>query len=317
MQISFNTNPIAPQATAASIVAGSGRGVESSIAAAETVDSVVFAPVEAVSISDAARRASQQPSVEAVADTVAAGSVAADNEPASARSGEVGAEQPSEQENRDAGSGEVTSRATEQQSRAEQRQQDADLAQIRQLKARDAEVKAHEAAHAAVGGQLAGSPSYSYQRGPDGVRYAVGGEVPIDVSKVAGDPQATLEKMQRVQRAALAPAEPSVQDRRVAALAAQQAVEARAEISLQSRVADGESEDEAAESRPQSDERVDRQAQAEKQAEEKRQEAERESVKASEVFAEQNARLRRINEFLLEISAPRSVNAGDLIDDVV
>ena len=314
MQISFNTNPIALQATAASIVAGSGRGVETGIAAAETADSVVFAPVDSVSISDAGRRVSQQPLVEA--DTVAADNVAADNESASVRSGEAGAEQPSEQENRGAG-GEVTSRATEQQSRAEQRQQDADLAQIRQLKARDAEVKSHEAAHAAVGGQLAGSPSYTYQRGPDGVRYAVGGEVPIDVSKVAGDPQATLEKMQRVQRAALAPAEPSVQDRRVAALAAQQAVEARAEISLESRVADSESQDESAESRPQLDERVDRQAQAEKQAEEKRDEAERESVKASEVFAEQNARLRRINEFLLEISAPRSVNAGDLIDDVV
>jgi len=316
MQISFNTNPIASQAAAVSSVAGLGRGVETGIAAAETADSVVFAPVDSVSISDAGRRVSQQPVVEAVADGVATDNVAADNEPASVRSGEVSADQPSEQENGGAG-GEVTSRATEQQSRAEQRQQDADLAQIRQLKARDAEVKSHEAAHAAVGGQLAGSPSYTYQRGPDGVRYAVGGEVPIDVSKVAGDPQATLEKMQRVQRAALAPAEPSVQDRRVAALAAQQAVEARAEISLESRVADSESQDESAESRPQLDERVDRQAQAEKQAEEKRDEAERESVKASEVFAEQNARLRRINEFLLEISAPRSVNAGDLIDDVV
>ena len=101
---------------------------------------------------------------------------------------------------------------------------------IDQLKARDREVRNHEAAHAAVGGQYAGSPSYTFQQGPDGKKYAVGGEVSIDVSKVANDPQATLQKAEIVRAAALAPAQPSAQDRQVAAQASQMATEAKQEI---------------------------------------------------------------------------------------
>lgn len=105
--------------------------------------------------------------------------------------------------------------------------------QVLRLAARDREVRAHEAAHAAVGGKYAGSPSYTYTRGPDGKTYAVGGEVSISVSEVPGDPQATLEKAEVVRRAALAPAQPSAQDRQVAAKAGQMALEARAELTLE------------------------------------------------------------------------------------
>ncbi len=101
---------------------------------------------------------------------------------------------------------------------------------IQQLSQRDREVRAHEQAHTAVGGQYAGSPSYTYSRGPDGVSYARGGEVSISSGAVAGDPQATLQKAETVKRAALAPAQPSGQDRRVAAGASQMAIEARSEI---------------------------------------------------------------------------------------
>jgi hypothetical protein len=81
-----------------------------------------------------------------------------------------------------------------------------------------------------VGGQYAGAPSYTFKRGPDGQSYAVAGEVPIDTSVIPGDPQATIEKMQQVQRAALAPADPSPQDLKVAAQAAAKANEARGEL---------------------------------------------------------------------------------------
>ncbi|MBB6521050.1 putative metalloprotease CJM1_0395 family protein [Pseudoteredinibacter isoporae] len=101
---------------------------------------------------------------------------------------------------------------------------------IQKLAARDREVRDHEQAHAAVGGELAGAPSYEYQKGPDGKNYAVGGEVPITIQEVAGDPRATLENARKVQRAALAPAEPSDQDRRVAARAAQLEQQALREI---------------------------------------------------------------------------------------
>lgn len=112
---------------------------------------------------------------------------------------------------------------------------EAQLRQVRELSARDAEVKAHEQAHKAVGGQYTGAISYSYQQGPDGKRYAVGGEVPIDVSEVSGDPQATIEKMRVVKAAALAPAEPSAQDQRVAALASQSIASAQVELATLNR----------------------------------------------------------------------------------
>lgn len=108
-----------------------------------------------------------------------------------------------------------------------------ELKMIEELKARDREVKAHEQAHKSVGGQYTGAVSYSYQSGPDGKRYAVGGEVPIDVSPIPGDPQATITKMTVVKAAATAPAEPSTQDQLVAAQAARQLAEAQSDLAEQ------------------------------------------------------------------------------------
>ena len=88
----------------------------------------------------------------------------------------------------------------------------------------------HEQAHKAVAGQHAGAVHLEYAAGPDGKRYAVSGHVPIDVSPVAGDPEATVRKMQAVRRAATAPGNPSGADRQVAAHAAQLAQRARAEM---------------------------------------------------------------------------------------
>ncbi|MGG5873503.1 putative metalloprotease CJM1_0395 family protein [Pseudomonas peli] len=112
-------------------------------------------------------------------------------------------------------------------------QQRLEQLEIAKLVSRDQEVRAHEQAHAAVGGRYAGAPSYTYERGPDGKRYAVGGEVGIDTSPIPNDPEATLRKMEVVIRAALAPAEPSAQDRQVAAQAMAQMSEARAQLAQQ------------------------------------------------------------------------------------
>lgn len=114
----------------------------------------------------------------------------------------------------------------------------AGLAMLRRLQARDREVRQHEAARQAVGGQYAGAVSYTYQRGPNGNAYAVGGEVPIDVSPVSGDPQATIEKMRTVRAAAMGPAEPSPQDLQVAAKASQIQIQAQAELAAEQGGAD-------------------------------------------------------------------------------
>lgn len=103
-------------------------------------------------------------------------------------------------------------------------------AQVRDLAARDREVRDHEMAHVIVGGPYAGAPSYEYTVGPDQRRYAVAGEVPIDASPVEGDPEATIAKMRIVAAAALAPPQPSATDRAVAALADARALQARAEL---------------------------------------------------------------------------------------
>ncbi|MGP9764608.1 putative metalloprotease CJM1_0395 family protein [Halomonas sp. AOP13-D3-9] len=102
-----------------------------------------------------------------------------------------------------------------------------------QLKQTDREVRQHEMAHQTVGGAYTGGASYEYEVGPDGKRYAVAGEVPIDYGPVPNDPQATIEKMQTVIAAAMAPADPSPKDYQVAAQARQYLLEAKLEASMQ------------------------------------------------------------------------------------
>lgn len=106
---------------------------------------------------------------------------------------------------------------------------DTEKDEVRELQARDSEVRAHENAHAAVGGQFAGSPSYTYTQGPDGRQYATGGEVPIRLEQ-GSTPAETIRNAQQVRRAALAPAEPSGADRSVAAAASSMEAEARREL---------------------------------------------------------------------------------------
>lgn len=120
---------------------------------------------------------------------------------------------------------------------------------VSQLQSRDAEVRAHEQAHIAASGGLASGASYSYQEGPDGRRYAVGGEVGISMSS-GSTPDETIQKAQQVRSAALAPAQPSGQDRAVAAAASQmeaQALRERAEMNdaKNEKVANGENPDKA------------------------------------------------------------------------
>jgi len=101
--------------------------------------------------------------------------------------------------------------------------------QVGKLKETDRKVRAHEQAHMAAGGALVhGGASYTYDKGSDGRMYAVAGEVSIDVSP-GRSPEESLAKAQQIRAAAMAPADPSPQDRRVAAGAARLESGARAE----------------------------------------------------------------------------------------
>lgn len=108
----------------------------------------------------------------------------------------------------------------------------ADTAQLAKLQARDRQVRLHEMAHLAASGGLATSgASFTYQKGPDGVDYAVGGEVGIDTSP-GRTPEDTIARARQIQAAALAPADPSGQDRSVAAMAQQMEIEANTQLML-------------------------------------------------------------------------------------
>ncbi len=99
------------------------------------------------------------------------------------------------------------------------------------LSRRDTEVRQHENDHLTEAGQWATSgPEFEYYTASDGKTYVTGGKVHVDVSEVAGDPAATVEKMKTIQRAALKPAAPSQQDRNVAAEAASKEAKAMRDL---------------------------------------------------------------------------------------
>lgn len=106
--------------------------------------------------------------------------------------------------------------------------------QLFRLQQRDQEVRAHEQAHMSAGGQYTTPANFSYETGPDGQQYAIGGEVGIDVSEIPDNPEATIVKMRIVERAALAPRDPSGQDYAVASQARAKEANAFSDVQKQS-----------------------------------------------------------------------------------
>jgi hypothetical protein len=187
-------------------------------------------------------------------------------------------------------------------SRSEEQQE---LEISRDLAERDREVRAHEQTHASVGGKYASAPSYTYERGPDGRMYAVEGEVKIDTSPIPNDPEATLEKAEIIQRAALSVAEPSSADRAAAADARAMAIDARAEIMQQA--------DEASVVGSEPESKIDEDSEDKQTAGERLQELRDEkaarSAGAVEALNDFNNRLNDINKQLAEINK-KLVDAG-------
>ena len=106
-----------------------------------------------------------------------------------------------------------------------------DESTIQELKARDAEVRAHELKHLASAGQYAsGGIVYDYQTGPDGRLYAVGGHVNVNTGSISGNPEASLQKARTLRATAMSVSEPSSADSAVAQNAAQMERDAMSEI---------------------------------------------------------------------------------------
>lgn len=237
-----------PAATSAVASDAAGRplpGAAQSVAGATTAGASV--PQDVVSLSPAARAAAQNstasqasaatstaPMVGSVdGDAAGSGAVVPPARPVAAYQRQIDA---AAQESGEAGGAEAGSARRSPQPDSVQLSPEARQL-VLQLSQRDREVQIHEAAHAAVGGKYAGAPSLTYETGPDGKRYAVAGEVNIDMSEIPGDPAATLRKAEIIRAAALAPAQPSAQDRNVAAKAAQMKAQAQAELLAESAAA--------------------------------------------------------------------------------
>jgi len=97
---------------------------------------------------------------------------------------------------------------------------------VKDLASRDSEVKAHEAAHQSAGGGMTGAASYSYQQGPDGKMYAIGGEVSISSPK-GSTPEETIKNARQVVASAMAAGSPSPQDFAVASSARMMEIQAQ------------------------------------------------------------------------------------------
>lgn len=84
---------------------------------------------------------------------------------------------------------------------------------LEKFKKADAGIRSHEQIHASIGHTTA-PISYTYQQGPDGKMYAVGGSVRLDTS-IPEDPKAAAFKLDQIQRAASAPMDSSVADNQI------------------------------------------------------------------------------------------------------
>lgn len=193
------------------------------------------------------------------------------------------------------------------------------------LAQRDREVRAHEQAHAAVGGAHAGSPSYSYTKGPDGRLYATEGSVQIDTAPVEGDPQATLEKAEQVARAALAVSEPSPADRQVAAQAQAMANEARAELAKEGAGEELRTEETEASDREQLEEQRAEQEQRRERDRELAEQVSERNQQAIETLRDFNVKLSEIQETWQKVNLQlekagifsNTLPPGELIDQNV
>lgn len=85
---------------------------------------------------------------------------------------------------------------------------------LEKFKRTDSKIRSHEQVHATIG-HTTTPIAYTYQKGPDGKMYAVGGNVRFDTS-IPNDPKAAAFKLDQLHKAASATSEPSNADNTIA-----------------------------------------------------------------------------------------------------
>lgn len=162
-------------------------------------------------------------------DAVALSSIEVSSQASPSQEHRIDSTQKAEKENKES-SGYSNTDGDSVEISKEARERQLEERQIRELQQRDREVRNHEQAHVVASGRIPVSgPIYTYEKGPDGRMYAVGGEVNFRMPP-AQSPQEKIDLAQQLRRMALAPAQPSTKDRMVAAQAAQKISQARMEL---------------------------------------------------------------------------------------
>ena len=111
---------------------------------------------------------------------------------------------------------------------------------LKTLQDRDDEVRKHENDHLAEAGEFAASgPLLDLtEAASNGKSYVTSGKVMVNVGEVSGDPVKTIQKMKKIEKSSLKPAEPSDQDLRVAADAGIKRQKAEVELAEKRRKAE-------------------------------------------------------------------------------
>ena len=89
----------------------------------------------------------------------------------------------------------------------------------RALERHESSVISHVQAHLSSGGSLVSSPSYLYTTTTEGSRFISSGDVSFKMYSVNNDPSAQIELAKSIEKAALAPIDPTPHDRSVSVLA--------------------------------------------------------------------------------------------------
>ena len=130
----------------------------------------------------------------------------------------------------------VVNRIDETALEASRELSEAELRELSRLQRRDDQMRLHEQVHVAKSADGALRRSFTYVRGADNKTYAVSNSLKADFTPVPNDPEATVDKMKSIKRAALSDEARTPQSSLVAGQAAARERVAAEQIAKQQRM---------------------------------------------------------------------------------
>ena len=91
--------------------------------------------------------------------------------------------------------------------------------EVSELKEHESSIVSHVQAHISSGGTIVSLPSYVYTTSKSGIRFISSGDVTFKMFKITEHQSTQLDRAKTIEKAALAPINPTPQDRSVSILA--------------------------------------------------------------------------------------------------